>query len=136
VIVEILAARPQVVEDSGGPGLSVGAPAGEAPGPIAAMVDKNNSLVPDIGGYRLLSSKRTQYDGSFLFDMVPPGSYLVRVRAGQEIRGAPLDSASQPAIVTRGQLMVDDVELQLRLPIPEVAALARPALMPVSRAQP
>ena len=124
VIVELLAPRP--VERSGntGPGISLKGLLGReriasgSPGVTAARKNAGAST-PGSDGYRVLSTKRTQYDGGFLFDMIVPGNYMVRVRAGQSIRGTTLATLSQPVIVTREELMVDGVELRLLGPIPD-----------------
>ena len=133
VVVELLVVHSRVRDANAGPGLSLKRMLGmsqAAPGngglPIAGID----------GDYRLLSTKRTQYDGAFLFDMVPPGSYLVRVRAGQNIRGAALDSVSRPARVTRERLMVDGVELRLLDPIPEATGSPDPPEIPPSKVEP
>ncbi len=37
--------------------------------------------------------QQSQYDGSYLFDLVPPGTYQVRIQRGQDIDGHVLESA-------------------------------------------
>jgi hypothetical protein len=65
---------------------------------------------------RIIGAKRTQFDGGFLFDMVPPGKYLVRVRAGQHLQGAQLGTTELPLVLTAAHLMVDDLELRVQIP--------------------
>jgi hypothetical protein len=142
VVVELLVVHSRVRDANTGPGLSLKRMLGmpqAASGTSAATAVVGNGGLPVAGidgDYRLLSIKRTQYDGGFLFDMVPPGSYLVRVRAGQNIRGAALDSISQPARVTRERLMVDGVELRLLDPIPETTESPDPESMSASGVEP
>ncbi|WP_148040944.1 hypothetical protein [Montanilutibacter psychrotolerans] len=134
VVVELLALRPNDQNAITGPGLSLKALLGRSPvasGPAGTTTASSNDGAPAPGidgDYRVLGTKRTQYDGGFLFDMVPPGNYLVRVRAGQRIRGTTLASRSRPASVTREQLMVDGVELHLLDPIPDAAPDATESL--------
>jgi hypothetical protein len=70
---------------------------------------------------RIIAAKRTQFDGGFLFDMVPPGEYLVRVRAGQHLQGSELEATELPLVLTAAQLMVDDLELRVQIPNAEIA---------------
>ncbi len=65
---------------------------------------------------RLVATKRTNFDGDFLFDLVRPGSYLVRIAEGQFINGMPLEQAEERIAVARDDLMVDGVELRLMAP--------------------
>lgn len=74
--------------------------------------------------HRVVRSVRSQHDGSFLFDLVPPGKYLVRVRPGQVLRGVPLGSAEAAVEVERDSLTVEGLELSLA-PLDEVRASNR-----------
>lgn len=65
---------------------------------------------------RVVRTVRSQHDGSFLFDMVTPGRYLVRVRPGQQIRGLPVDPVEIPAEVTLLSLEQEGLELKLAAP--------------------
>jgi hypothetical protein len=85
----------------------------------------NGSFSARYGGYRLLSSKRTRFDGAFSFDLVPPGDYLVRIREGQSIRGYSLEPVGQVVKVSVENLMIEGVEIRLLAPIPD---LAKPTL--------
>jgi len=64
---------------------------------------------------RIFGAKRTQFDGGFLFDMVPPGKYLVRVRSGQHLQGSELEATEVPLELTAAHLMVDDLELRVQI---------------------
>jgi hypothetical protein len=64
---------------------------------------------------RIIGAKRTQFDGGFLFDMVPPGKYLVRVRSGQHLQGSELEATELPLVLTAANLMVDDLELRVQI---------------------
>jgi hypothetical protein len=71
----------------------------------------------DDGVYlRVIKVQRTRQDGEFFFDLVPPGQYLVRIREGQQIRGAPIEPAEMLAVVTPDALYVEDLELRLIAP--------------------
>jgi hypothetical protein len=64
---------------------------------------------------RIIGAKRTQFDGGFLFDMVPPGKYLVRVRSGQHLQGSELEATELPLVLTAANPMVDDLELRVQI---------------------
>lgn len=129
VRLEVLRAdAPQPAE----PGLrlwAVAAPAGaDAPDvapassatPRAAIDDAPASAArADQRVERVVKTVRSQQDGSFLFDLVTPGRYLVRVRPGQQIRGVPLDPIEIPAEVTLLSLDHDGLELKLAAPAPQ-----------------
>jgi hypothetical protein len=69
----------------------------------------------DRSAARILGAKRTQFDGGFLFDMVPPGKYVVRVRSGQHLQGSELEATELPLVLTAAHLMVDDLELRVQI---------------------
>jgi len=71
---------------------------------------------PATGERQLVKVIRSQQDGGFLFDLVPPGRYIVCVREGQIIRGFKVEPAEQTVRVTPDRLNVDDVELRLLAP--------------------
>lgn len=68
------------------------------------------------GERQLVKVIRSQQDGSFLFDLVAPGRYVVRVREGQVIRGFKIEPLEQVVTITPNRLNVDDVELRLLAP--------------------
>jgi len=81
-----------------------------------ARVAELKSAAPQAPGFRLVATKRTNFDGDFLFDLVRPGTYVVRIAEGQFINGMPLEQAEQRISVARDGLMVDGVELRLMAP--------------------
>lgn len=85
----------------------------------------------DPSHFRLLGSKQSQFDGTFNFDLVPPGQYWIRIREGQAIRGHILEAAGVKVEVTAEQLMVENAKIRLLAPLPELARPATPAEEPV-----
>jgi hypothetical protein len=81
----------------------------------AAAVEQQTGMA----AVRVLGAKRTQYDGGFLFDMVPPGDYLVRLRAGQHLQGGEIEATEIPVVITVDHLMVDGINLRVHIPVAE-----------------
>jgi hypothetical protein len=81
----------------------------------AAAVEQQTGMA----AVRVLGAKRTQYDGGFLFDMVPPGDYLVRLRAGQHLQGGEIEAREIPVVITVDHLMVDGINLRVHIPVEE-----------------
>jgi hypothetical protein len=108
VVLELVAALPHGERQDLGPGLSFYRLLGMT-APSAAF--------EQAGLFRVLGTKRTHYDGGFLFDMVPPGNYLVRVRSGQNIQGVDLGTPAQPVKITAEHLMMEGIDLQVQVDI-------------------
>jgi hypothetical protein len=68
---------------------------------------------------RVLGAKRTQYDGGFLFDMVPPGEYIVRLHAGQHLQEGEMEATEIAVVITADHLMVDGINLRVQIPVAE-----------------
>lgn len=107
---------------------------GEISGSVMREIDGRDQQV---GGLELLlidrhgrriASTRSQVDGYFLFETVPPGHYVVRVKADQELDDVPIDSDDIEIVVPAGGALVEGLEIAVNLleaPLPQMAGEQR-----------
>jgi len=74
----------------------------------------------------VMKTVRSQFDGNYLFDLVPAGHYIVRVRAGQSVRGVEIEQMEIPVVVTREQPNPEGLDLRLTSRQRKPPALNRP----------
>lgn len=68
--------------------------------------ERRQSLVPELVGTTL-----TQPDGAFLFDLLVPGDYRIRVREGQLVAGKVISTPESDISLAADKLEHDDVDL-------------------------
>ena len=70
----------------------------------------------DSDGFSVVQTVRSQFDGHYLFDLVPPGDYLVRARPGQNLRGVALVTQERPVTLSLHRLSPQGIDLLLMPP--------------------
>lgn len=68
---------------------------------------------PMADGRQTVKTVRSQFDGNYLFDLVPPGDYIVQVRAGQSVSGARIAPLQRHVTLTLAQPNPEGIDLVL-----------------------